>query len=37
VRPGWGVPLAVGLLVAVTGVVVLARTPARPNRARRVH
>jgi hypothetical protein len=37
VRPGWGVPLAAGLLVAVTGVVVLARTPARPNRARRVH
>ncbi|MCW0215325.1 MAG: hypothetical protein OJJ54_18365 [Pseudonocardia sp.] len=36
VRAGWGVPLAVGLLVAVTGVVVLARAPARPNRARRV-
>jgi hypothetical protein len=28
IRPGWGVPLAVGWLLTVTGVVVLARAPA---------
>lgn len=29
VRPGWGLPLALGLLVAVGGVVLLVRSPAQ--------
>lgn len=37
VRDGWWVPLAVGLSVAVAGVIVLARSPAQaPPRPRRV-
>jgi hypothetical protein len=37
VRPGWGVPLAIGLLLAVAGVIVLAHSPAQaPPRPRRV-
>jgi drug/metabolite transporter (DMT)-like permease len=37
VRPGWWVPLLVGLMLAVTGVVVLAHSPVQaPPRPRRV-
>jgi glucose uptake protein GlcU len=33
-RPGWVLPFAIGLVVAVAGVVVLARTPQQPRPAR---
>jgi uncharacterized membrane protein HdeD (DUF308 family) len=37
VRPGWWVPLTIGLLLAVAGVIVLAHSPAQaPPRPRRV-
>jgi hypothetical protein len=37
VRDGWYVPTAVGLLLAVSGVIVLAGSPAQePPRRRRV-
>ena len=37
VRPGWWVPLTIGLLLAVAGVIVLADSPApAPPRPRRV-
>jgi len=37
VRPGWWVPLTIGLLLAVAGVIVLADSPAQaPPRPRRV-
>jgi drug/metabolite transporter (DMT)-like permease len=37
VRPGWWVPLTIGLLLAIAGVIVLAHSPAqKPPRPRRV-